>query len=530
MLQRWIFTLLFLTSTSVYCQWYTDPHNPVAVCPHVQVRGGLVPDLFGGTYFFIEGPNWCSMMSHVCIDGQWSCPLPGVIIGPPTSAFTHHVDIDPDNNLLASATNTGDPTIPRTPAWLNKWSPNGDSLWHTFIFPDTLTNPSYTLSNGRGGCLAAIIYGAGMGISWYIQYFNSSGRPQFGWFDRPLLGTGSLYPASLISDGTGGGYAIWKQTVQDSVHTIRMQHVRSDGNFAFADEGIIIIEDAYYYYAGTSEYASCVGSFVLGWGTVGPPAEYHLTRFDSTGTVIWDRTDFNYPSSDLNYVISDRLGGLYLFYEDTTYSRIAASGDVVFSGHTLAPWSHFAYGRTVSSCGELSVLNWNEYEEVWALQKYDSLGIEVWAQPVPVLYGMPSGMYPYVEYITADMCGGVILCFMRYDATYFTRVDAYGNVGSSLYVNQESVHLPQTFQMSAFPNPFNDQINIVWTTSIEGTIWFSITNILGQQVLSAELPGSATRFIWNGLDTWSTPVSSGVYYATLRTGRVNQSMQIVLIK
>jgi hypothetical protein len=175
----------------------------------------------------------------------------------------------------------------------------------------------------------------------------------------------------------------------------------------------------------------------------------------------------------------------------------------------------------------LSILNWNEYDEVWTLQKYDSLGTQVWADPVPVLYGMPLG---YGERMVADNRGGVILFFSRPSGTYFTRIDAYGNVGSSLNVGQRPEQLPETFQISAFPNPFNNQINIVWTTNIGGTIWLDITNILGQEVFSAEIPSNVTRFIWNGRDSWGNQISSGVYFATLQSDRINQSMRIVLIK
>jgi len=515
----------FLTfPISAEAQWYTDPHNPVPIYGPVSESGGLMADLNGGAYFFIYGPYECAMMSHVDLDGQWSCPLPGVVIGPPYSAWSHDEVLDPDNNLIAHGTNVN-PFEPATASLMNKWSSVGDPLWQTFTFPDTLTRPHYMVSNGMGGCLVAITYGTGMGVSWYIQYFDASGRPRLGWFERPLFGTSSLYPASLISDGVGGGFAIWKP-IPNSLQSVKMQHIRRDGSFAFADSGVIIIEDAYYYYAGTSEYASCVGSFILGWGTVGPPAEYHLTRFDSTGTVIWDRTDFNYPSSDLNYVISDCLGGLYLFYEDTTYSRIDASGDVVFSGHTLAPWSHFAYGRTVSSSGELSVLNWNEYEEVWTLRKYDSLGTQVWTDPVPVLYGMPSA---YGEGLKADTRGGVILFFSNQSGTFFTRVDAYGQVGSSVHVNP--IALPPTrIEISAYPNPFNNQINLTWTTNIGETICLSITNLLGQRVLSVGLPGSATRFIWDGRNEQGYQVSTGIYYVTLQNMQQSQTLSIILIK
>jgi len=522
MARPWIFVvLILLVGNVVFGQWYTDPHNPEPVCPHVQVRGGLVPDINGGAYFFIEGPNWCSMMSHVCIDGQWSCPLPGVIIGPPTSAFSHDEAVDPDNDLISHVTNAGEPSIPSSPSLLNKWSASGNPLWQTFTFPDTITRPHYILSNRTGGCLTAIIYGTGMGISWYIQYFDSTGQPQLGWFERPLLGTGLLCPASLISDGLGGGIAAW-QDQADSTRHVRIQHVRSDGGFAFPDSGIRIIENGNFF---NHIYCSSPGSFILEWTR--PPMQYHCTRFDSSGVIMWDHLRTGW-----NYITTDRLGGLYFYQEDdTSYGRIDALGEVVFSGRPLPILPFQGAYQTVSISGELVILYWDESVEVWDLQKYDPLGNEAWTQPVPVLYGMPSGNYPYIEYMAADERGGVVLCFIRPSGTYFTRVDAYGNIGSSLYVNTDrNTPTPTVLEITAYPNPFNSHINIMWTRQMGGAKCLGIHNLLGQRVLSVHLPTLATKYSWDGRDSRGYLLPSGTYYSTLQFENQTQTISITLIK
>jgi hypothetical protein len=525
MARAWIFgVLILLVGNDVMGQWYTDPHNPVAVYGPVSESGGLMSDLNGGAYFFIYGPYECAMMSHVNVDGQWSCPLPGVIIGPHYSGWYHIETLDPDNNVIVHGT-YGSPFPPEVPSELYKFSASGEPLWETFIFPDTLTQPTYMVSDGSGGCLIAITIGTGAGLHWYIQHFDASGQPQLGWTERPLAGTGQLSSASLISDGTGGGFAMWK-IVQDSAHTIRMQHIRADGSFAYADSGIIIIEDAYYYNAGMNEYLSYPGSFIVKWATVQPPREYHFTRFDSMGAVIWDYVELNNPSLGWQYIFSDCIGGLYLFQQDdTTYSRINALGELVFTGRSLAPWSFSFYRKTVSPSGELVILYLDEVDSVWTLQKYDSLGNQVWTEAVPVLYGSN-----YNECLVADTHGGVILSFEGGYGTYFTRVDAFGNVGSGLHVNQTTELIPNAFQITAFPNPFNNQINLIWTTNTGGAIWINITNLLGQEVLSVELPANTTRYIWDGRDAWGIPASSGVYFCRIKVNDFVQAKKMVLLR
>lgn len=507
----------FLTfPISARAQWYTDPHNPTPVYQGTLTPGGMLPDLNGGLYVFAYGPSESVMLSHANIEGQWSCLFPGVVIGPPYSAWAHTEVLDPDNNVIVHGTNVH-PYLPATPSLLGKWSITGDPVWSPLSFPDTLTRPHSMVSDELGGSIILISITEGEQLNWFIQHFDSSGQPQFGWTERPLLGPDNYYIAQMISDGAGGGFVFW--TVEhDTVYKVQMQHIRSNGSFAFADSGITLAESSHSSFGIES---SSVWSFYLFWTS--SQLEYHCTRFDSSGTIIWDSQGFGW---NYEYVFSDRLGGLYFFQNDSTYARINALGELVFSGQSLSPWSFYSFHKTISPIGELSVLHWDEVNEVWTLQKYDTLGNQMWLQAVPVLYGMPS--IPS-EYMVSDTQGGVILVFQRSSGTYFTRVDAYGQVGSSLYA-RPVLPVPSKFEIEAYPNPFNNRINIVWTTNMGGTLWLSITDILGRRVLSLGLAANTTRYIWDGRDAWGTPVPSGVYYATLWTGRMNQSMQIVLIK
>lgn len=77
-----------------------------------------------------------------------------------------------------------------------------------------------------------------------------------------------------------------------------------------------------------------------------------------------------------------------------------------------------------------------------------------------------------------------------------------------------NVQTPSVFKVSAYPNPFNNLINIV----IDGDIKepeITIYNIMGEKIYSGErINGSDNHFqlIWNGRDNFGRAVSSGVYF------------------
>jgi hypothetical protein len=508
--------LYVLVGNTAIGQWYTDPHNPVAVYEWIGDNlSPLVPDLNGGAYFF--GTCWFPHISHVELNGQWSCPLPGVPMTPSSWMACFKSIVDPENNLIYYAEN-GDPYFP-CPAILRKFSPTGQALM-SFTFPNQYIYPIDILSDGTSGCIA-LIYQSGVGYS--IQKFDSSGQPHYNWTENQLENSGE-FGAEIISDGFGGAFACWK-VERESEYSIQMQHIRPDGSFAFGSSGLNLAENHYAF------IPSLPGSFILGTA-VGPPWEFHIIRFDSSGSVIWDHIEQPF---DWHYFISDNLGGMYLFgfEDDSTYARINAESEMIFSGYHLpvSPLGNYTF-FTVSPKGELVLLYLNESDEFWALQKYDSLGNQVWPEAVPVLYGMQPGSN--YQLMTADTRGGVILCFafsyQPLSGTYFTRVDAYGNVGSGLYVNQTPIPVPGTFQIIAYPNPFNNQINLTWKTNPGGMIWLNITNLLGQRIISTQLPTHTTHFIWDGRDAWGTPVSSGTYYATIQKENIRKSLSITLIK
>jgi hypothetical protein len=85
------------------------------------------------------------------------------------------------------------------------------------------------------------------------------------------------------------------------------------------------------------------------------------------------------------------------------------------------------------------------------------------------------------------------------------------------------------------PNPFNPSTTISFSLPGPGPerITLRIFNILGQEVrtlLAAPLDPGAHAVSWDGRDDAGQPVSSGIYFCTLRSSRLRQSRKMVLLR
>lgn len=111
----------------------------------------------------------------------------------------------------------------------------------------------------------------------------------------------------------------------------------------------------------------------------------------------------------------------------------------------------------------------------------------------------------------------------------------------SIVSSEPNVVLEVTgYNLLNYPNPFNPTTTISFSTT-EGTedTEIEIYNIKGQRIVTLSDPSKTDSIegrqtqsvIWNGVDQQNNPVSSGVYFATLRSGKkVLDSKKMLLLK
>ncbi|MDZ7318220.1 MAG: T9SS type A sorting domain-containing protein [candidate division KSB1 bacterium] len=100
-----------------------------------------------------------------------------------------------------------------------------------------------------------------------------------------------------------------------------------------------------------------------------------------------------------------------------------------------------------------------------------------------------------------------------------------------------SPNIPDDYQLSAYPNPFNPRTTIQIRLPLSGDsreARLVILNMLGQRIKTYSLPieavAQAMQVEWDGRDDAGTPVGSGLYFVRLMVGDVVKSIKISLVR
>jgi len=88
--------------------------------------------------------------------------------------------------------------------------------------------------------------------------------------------------------------------------------------------------------------------------------------------------------------------------------------------------------------------------------------------------------------------------------------------------------------VKAFPNPFNSQVEIIFTSKNLNEYAISIYNSIGELIYTNEIVAKSgkTRISWNGQNNQSEILSSGVYYCILRdrSSNTSKALKLLLLK
>ncbi|KAA3598891.1 MAG: T9SS C-terminal target domain-containing protein, partial [Calditrichaeota bacterium] len=86
-------------------------------------------------------------------------------------------------------------------------------------------------------------------------------------------------------------------------------------------------------------------------------------------------------------------------------------------------------------------------------------------------------------------------------------------------------HLSQNY-----PNPFNPSTVINYKLAFNNKGKLTIFNILGEEVNSWKLSSNSGEVVWNGIDKFGKPVSSGIYFYKLVSDKNSITKKMLLLK
>ena len=102
-------------------------------------------------------------------------------------------------------------------------------------------------------------------------------------------------------------------------------------------------------------------------------------------------------------------------------------------------------------------------------------------------------------------------------------------------LSSSSEELPTQYYLSgSYPNPFNPVTTINYSVKIAGNVRIDIYNILGQHVYTLvdayRVPGVLYEVTWNSDYQSNVPISSGVYFYRMASGRFEEEGRMTIVK
>ncbi|MCU0640276.1 MAG: T9SS type A sorting domain-containing protein [Candidatus Krumholzibacteria bacterium] len=434
------------------------------------------------------------------------------------------------------------------------------------------------ISDGAGGAI----------VTWdddrgdiYSQRVNASGAVQWT-ADGVALSTaaGEQSVPKIISDGAGGAIVTWID-LRSGNYDIYAQRVNTSGFVQWTADGVALSTAAgsQGYQAITSDGAG--GAIVTWEDSISGSPDIYAQRVNASGAVQWTADGVALcmaPGLQWNpKIISDSAGGAIVAWQDNRsgswdiYTQwVNASGAVQWTADGVALCTVVGdqtYPAITSNGAGGAIVTWsddrsgnNDIYAQWTgnqpiatlLQSYTS---SVSDQGITVTWTLAEmdadveffilrnarGTQDFIELSTVGLVReGLAFEFIdRYaepGTTYKYRVDIQmENERKTLFETEpvEAPAVPMTLYQN-HPNPFNPSTMISYYVAVASTITLDIYDSSGRLVVrlidSEKRPKGANAVEWRGVDGQGRPVSSGVYFYRLTTGKQTYSKKMVLLR
>jgi len=150
-----------------------------------------------------------------------------------------------------------------------------------------------------------------------------------------------------------------------------------------------------------------------------------------------------------------------------------------------------------------------------------------------ITYDDPNSIALKCEYARTRELGGVLIWALGQDFVSGEEVllEAIRDYATSI---EEPSMIPEDVQLlSNYPNPFNPTTTLRFglpQNSRASLVVYDIQGKLIKTLLREELPGGWHNVTWDGLTEARNPVTTGVYFARLKTGQSTKTIKMLFIK
>jgi len=101
---------------------------------------------------------------------------------------------------------------------------------------------------------------------------------------------------------------------------------------------------------------------------------------------------------------------------------------------------------------------------------------------------------------------------------------------------EEDTELPQNFELTAYPNPFNSSTTVLLppgmadATEINIAIFNCLGQIIRDETVSLNQAFDSFKYRWDGLDNNHLSAATGVYIICIRIGEITQNIKVTLLR
>ncbi len=232
----------------------------------------------------------------------------------------------------------------------------------------------------------------------------------------------------------------------------------------------------------------------------------------SGGAVFSDSSSPAFENCTISYNASPTAGAAYLLYSDPTFENCILS-------NSYEGFSVFGYESSpVLSCTDVV---WNEGGD-WVGCIADQQNQNGNFSNTPAFCEPESGdfrLQPGSPCLPAHNSCGVL-------------VGALGE-GDCLPTGVEGVPTADRVALSAYPNPFNPHLTIMFSLPADANGSLTVHDVSGRQVRvlkDGQFAQGASEIVWNGQDDQGRDVASGVYFVRLTTVKHQESRKVILLQ
>ncbi len=417
----------------------------------------------------------------------------------------------------------------------------------------------------------------------YAARIRTSGS--YAWTDVPIcLSNMSQWYCEIVPDGNNGAIILWRDDRFYPYYNLYAQRVDSTGAQLWAIDGIEVgsIPESEFRVEAISDET---GGAIMVWADDrGVDLDLYSQRINSDGTPLWAAEGVpvcTEPTHQVEHeIIQDGMGGVIITWEDSRSGsgtdiftqRLDSNGNVLWTPGGVAVCDTVGsqdYPSLASNGSGGAIIAWSDqrhssYEDIYAhmvtggggfvateLQSYSAhtengsiyiywtlsdVGIKM--QFFVLRAEAPEWTFREIDepFITQEYYS---YCFIdkacNSGRLYRYRIEVSDEKGRRLLFETDPVRtpaMPLTLYQNR-PNPFSPFTKIDYYLPEAGRVKIEIFDISGRRVarlineMQSEGPHTVT---WDGLGSNGNPVSSGIYFYRLDTGKRKISRKMIRIR